>query len=293
MVEAMLSAYQMPVLSRFINKGEHIQCSQKYWGHPSVFFAIGFNTLTDNSFWMKSSDPVNVALDIAHGDMVKAHETTASLRENPFVGHIMSGSICTVDAALRAVKHGCTHLRIGVGPGAACTTRIKTGVGAPNLSAVYRIHKHLENHNLRNGTTLIADGGVKEPGDAAKYLAAGADAVMMGSALSKTRESAGWRQSSGTVNGRYAYSKSYRGQASADFQNAIFGKANACPEGAASAPFRWDNKTYLHSIVDQFRGGVSSSCSYIGATSIKDMRHVAEFIKVTSAGYLEGTPHGV
>ena len=214
LTNAMAAVGEFPVVSRFVK--DRKECLQAHWDNPNVFFAIGFSDLSDPSFWIKNSNPVNVTLDIAHGDMWKAHEATANLRTNPFVRYIMSGSICTVGASIRAIKHGCTHLRIGVGPGAACTTRLKTGVGAPNLSAVYRIHAHLVANGLRKQVTLIADGGIKEPGDAAKYLAAGADAIMIGGVLSKVRESAGWLRGVRSTNA--CLYKSYRGQASAEFQ---------------------------------------------------------------------------
>ncbi|MCK4827203.1 IMP dehydrogenase, partial [bacterium] len=188
---AMVAAGEFPVVSR--STPERDSCLSAFLDNSNVFFAIGFD---DTHFLHKAivltKSGINVALDIAHGDMARAHKHTKHLRANPLIRNIMSGSICTIDAACRAVEHGCTHLRIGVGPGAACTTRLKTGVGAPNLSAVYRIHKHLEDMGMRDGVALIADGGITEPGDAVKYLAAGADAIMMGSTLSKTRESAGW-----------------------------------------------------------------------------------------------------
>ena len=155
MAKALLEANEFPVVSRFISIDEQWKILQEFIGHPNLFFAVGIgkdiqrllNLFADvcaaNEGEEQFEDPkFNIALDVAHGDMLGAHEAAAFLRTQPFIDKIMSGSICTPDAAERAVKSGCTHLRVGVGPGAACTTRLKTGVGIPNLSAVYLIDQN-------------------------------------------------------------------------------------------------------------------------------------------------------
>lgn len=285
--KAMLNIGEIPVVSRFIPQEEREKTLVDF-GSEHVFFAVGLEEALEFAEQAEKILPrshVNLTLDIAHGDMEQAHLTTKKLRSLNNVRYIMSGSICTATAAKHAVRHGCTHLRVGVGPGAACTTRLMTGVGAPNLSAVYRIAK--EFHNTES-PWIIADGGITHPGDVAKYLAAGAHGVMMGSIFSKCIESPGWEEQA--PNELY---KSYRGQASAAFQKSIYGKANHCPEGASSQPFRWSGDT-VESIVQQYRGGLRSTCSYLGLYSINDLAPPnVKFIKITPAGYQEGTPHGV
>ena len=181
----------------------------------------------------------------------------------------------------------------------ACTTRTQVGIGVPQLSAVYLINKAMTDMGNRNQVHLIADGGIRSPGDSVKYLAAGADGIMMGRALSQTIESAGWIEDPGIeIQGRMMVRtgeprvyKQYRGQASAEFQKAILGKANRCPEGASSKDI--EPTGTIEETVEQYRGGVASAISYLGFESIEEIKpDKVHFIKVTNAGYQEGTPHG-
>lgn len=307
MTETMVALGQMPVVSRFLPEEERLKCLREFGTHEDVFFAIGFNDITsflqsaekiaEEEAW-PSGTTINFALDVAHGDMTKAHKFTETLRKQEFCGYLMSGSICTPDAAVRAVGAGCGHLRVGVGPGAACTTRLMTGCGFPNLSAVYLIHRALEqepgwNDTLANQVHIIADGGIKNPGDAVKYMAAGAKGVMMGSVFSKAEESAGWTNLVGP-DGLETKMKSYRGQASAAFQESRYGKAHHCPEGAAGKSFQWDRETTAESITQKYQGGMQSALSYLGLRSTADLNpDNVTFVKVTSSGFIEGTPHGV
>lgn len=294
---AMLEEGEYPVISRFIDEEERIRCIREFALREEVFFAVGFSDAGDflnacaeiaqEDNWPDNSQ-INLALDIAHGDMKKAHFYTSHLANNDFVRYVMSGSICTSEAAIRAATNGCTHLRVGVGPGAACTTRLMTGVGMPQLSAVYNIYSSLRAYIQYDHVKIIADGGIKLPGDAAKYLGAGADGIMMGSVFSRCQESPGWY--SDRDSGRMM--KSYRGQASAAFQKSRYGKANACPEGASSKPFPWNGDT-VESVVEMYRTGVQASCSYLGFRAITEMNpDDITFVKITPAGYLEGTAHG-
>jgi IMP dehydrogenase len=328
LTKTMLEAGEYPVVSRFISYDEKWKIVEELGTHPNTFFAIGtgddavdfLNLLADvgaaQNDWEGEEREIkfNVAIDIAHGDMVAAHELATFLREKPFIRYIMSGSICTPDAAVRALRAGCSHLRVGVGPGAACTTRVKTGVGIPNLSAVYLIDKNLKAWGRRNAVRIIADGGITEPGDAVKYLCGGADAIMMGSVFSKARESAGWHamedprffeevRAAAAAGKPIAFPlpdppvilvKRFRGQASAEFQEDMFGKVNRCPEGASSDPFYWDEYTTVETILEEYRGGLASSISYQGHIKSVDLGPESTImIKVSAAGYREGTPHGV
>jgi IMP dehydrogenase len=331
----MLRLGEFPVVSRFISEEERTRIAEKWMGHPNLFWAIGLNDAPEFiAFAQKhlhhyeslaserTSLRANIAIDIAHGDMDTAHELVAEIRADDslasVIGLIMSGSICTPSAAERAFEAGCTHLRIGVGPGAACTTRLMTGIGVPQLSAVYNIHKELRLSGTRELVTLIADGGIKHPGEAVKYLAAGADAIMMGSAFSKALESPGWTKHQQPLKDfleelagpdihnplpipfplpepPVRLSKSYRGQASGAFQKDIYGKKNICPEGASSEVFFWDSETTVESIVLKYRGGLASAMSYLGieTTQLLNPENAnVVFIKQTPSAYVEGTPHG-
>jgi len=298
----------MAVVCRNLPTEELLKCIKDFGSHPRVFFAIStcrewLKLFIDTLLAQGVDQPINVAIDVAHGDMLKAHELAAYLRELGICRHIMSGSICTGEAAERAVRAGCSHLRIGVGPGSMCTTRIKTGCGYPQLSAVYRIHRYLESLELRTNVELVADGGVRTPGDAAKYLCAGADGIMMGKNFGRAIESVGWEHDgwqAPDLNGVVTfplpepeplYAKTLRGHASASFQRA-HGKKSACPEGA-STRIEWDG-TELSDVVGEFEAGLTSTISYVGLQSLADLGpDTTTMVKITSTTLLENMPHGV
>jgi len=299
LTRAMLASNQYPVVCRYLRE-EWLACLTEFQGNENVFFAIGLKSEDINEIAkvaLSEDAPVvfSEALDVAHGDSEHAIEVIAKLRELPYIGNIMSGSVCTAQGAIRNIEAGATHIRVGVGPGAACTTRLMTGCGMPQLSAVYNINKALKDYEIhlpkgewpetiqvRSQITIIADGGIRYPGDAVKYLAAGADGVMLGRRFSECHESAGWQ------NGI----KQYRGQASASFQQAQFGKENACPEGATGNSFRPSKG--CKEIIQEFEGGLASAISYLGLISTTQLRpENVNFIRVTPSGYTEGTPHGV
>lgn len=299
LAKVMLEDKQMPVISRFIPEKEIEQCLIDFGHEENIFFAVGFDdyarfvAMLNKLISAKSITKeikVNVALDIAHGDMKKAHRFTDTLSQLPHIRYIMSGSICTGPGARRAYEAGCTHIRVGVGPGAVCTTRLMTGIGVPQLSAVYAVATELADTDAH----IIADGGIKHPGDAVKYLCAGATGVMLGSVLSKVRESAGWTKiqtASGSSDTRLK--KEYRGQASASFQHSIYGQVNHCPEGVSTPSFYWDDDpAYWTWTYGLFTGGLRSAISYLGKTSSKELNpDEIEFIEITSSAYREGTPH--
>lgn len=308
LTKAMVENNQYAVVCRFL-KDEWNQCLAEFYDNPSVFFAIGSKTedvenLIEQLKAVMPPDidnipPLSVAVDIAHGDTLHAHAVYKWLSQQPFIGNIMSGSVCTPDGALRAYESGCTHIRVGVGPGSACTTRIMTGCGMPQLSAVYFASKIL--NAVEADCEIIADGGIRSPGDANKYLAAGATGVMMGKAFSRTEESAGWQLKEREVDTSkplsfpmtrsYDKIKKYRGQASADFQADMFGKSNVCPEGATTDFFSPSGT--CKSVIDMYVGGLSSAISYLGIKSSTEMNPSnVTFVKLTHSSYQEGTPHG-
>ena len=303
LANAMVSLGEHPVICRYLRK-EWLNSLEEFKNNENVFFAMGLRPedideirqVASKTFTAQNRSTIfSVAVDLAHGDSTQAIDLIDQLRELPFVGDIMSGSVCTPEGAIRCVEAGATHLRVGVGPGAACTTRLMTGCGVPQLSAIYQINKALceyklalpqewcpDNIKIRNSITIIADGGIKYPGDAVKYLAAGADAIMLGRRFSDCAESAGW------TNG----TKRYQGQASATFQQNMFGVSHACPEGETSDSFK--PTTTCKKVVEEFRGGLASAISYLGLTSINELNpENVQFLKITPSTYQEGTPHGV
>jgi len=262
----------------------------------NVFFAIGSKEKETKQLEMDLAlvpdlRSINLNIDVAHGDTNHMHALYRLYSSKPYVANLMSGSICTPEAAIRCFDSGCTHIRVGVGPGSACTTRLKTGCGIPQLSAVSMIHQALVEKGLRNKVKLIADGGVRSPGDAVKYLAAGADYIMMGRNFSSCPESPGWQHTKTNWWKKAILAKRYRGQASASFQEDLLGKTSDCPEGA-TGPLIHPGRS-AESIIKEFEGGVRSALSYLGLETLNQLSpENVVFVKTTQSSLAEAMPHG-
>ncbi len=299
---ALNRAGHIPVVCRAMTKDWSLAAEWVWDTDAHIFLAVGPGDSSLNSLrYFLDYQPdchLSVAIDIAHGHSEIGKELTLKLREIPQVVEIMSGSICTPQAAADCLRWGCTHLRVGVGPGSLCTTRRMTGVGYPQLSAIYNIYKAtMFERNNRGPVTIIADGGIREPGDAVKYLAAGADAIMLGRAFSRCEESAGWvEHNTGYVQPPsmepvILKHKRYRGQASYSFQMDN-GKSGQFVEGETGSKITPQGT--VQDIVDKYEAGVRSAISYLGLTSIHDLKpENVEFIRQTTSGYIEGSPHGL
>lgn len=229
-----------------------------------------------------------IVIDIAHGHNVRAIETTKLLRST-FGSkiQIIAGNIATAEAAEDLAKAGADGLKVGIGPGAACTTRIVTGVGIPQLTAIMDIADTAHRLDI----PFIADGGVRRSGDLSKALAAGANTAMIGNLLAGTEESPG----EFIMDRGIAY-KYYRGMASYEATRekvAIDGGGDGfsrAPEGAAGrVAYRGD----VAMVVGDLVGGLRSSMSYLGARTLEEFSVNAEFIRVTDSGRIESGPHGV
>lgn len=203
---------------------------------------------------------------------------------------VVVGNIATGDAARYLADHGADAVKVGIGPGSICTTRIVAGVGVPQLSAVYDVTKALKEY----GIPAIADGGIRYSGDIVKALAAGGSSVMLGGMLAGVEESPG---DTIIFNGRKF--KSYRGMGSLEamekgskdryFQGNETETKKLVPEGiAARVPY----KGSLYEVVYQMLGGLRAGMGYCGAKTIEDLHH-AQFTRITAAGVLESHPHDV
>lgn len=309
LTQAMLEAGEYVVVSRAIDEA-HIEeiystyCNTEHFSR--LFFAVSLSKkdlldFVDMALKYESLQCPNIALDIAHGDMADAHEFVAMARDLNCFNFIMSGSICTPQAAIRAYSVGCTHLRIGVGPGGVCTTRVQTGCGYPQLSAVYEIHEIMQSMGFRHDVCLIADGGIRAPGDAVKYFAGGADAIMLGSLLSKCIESAGWYHDGWEELNQEEpvtfpipdpepiFVKVHRGQASESFQRSM-NKSQIYAEGVTKK-IKWQGLTFkdLH---QSFRSGIASAISYLGLRTLEDISpDTVTMVRITPATVMEGQPH--
>ncbi|KQP38783.1 IMP dehydrogenase [Pseudorhodoferax sp. Leaf274] len=235
-----------------------------------------------------------IVVDTAHGHSKGVIERVRWVKQNYPQVDVVGGNIATGAAALALVEAGADAVKVGIGPGSICTTRIVAGVGVPQIMAVDSVATALQG----SGVPLIADGGVRYSGDIAKAIAAGAHTVMMGGMFAGTEEAPGEVI---LFQGR-SY-KSYRGmgsigamqQGSADryFQESTTGNPNAdklVPEGIEG---RVPYKGSMISIVYQMAGGVRASMGYCGCASIEEMRNQAEFVEITTAGIRESHVHDV
>lgn len=231
-----------------------------------------------------------LVIDTAHGHSRGVIGVLKAIKEKYPHIDVVVGNIATGEAARFLVENGADGVKVGIGPGSICTTRVIAGVGVPQLSAVYDVAKALEG----TGVPLIADGGIRYSGDIVKALAAGAYAVMLGGMLAGVEESPG---DTIIYNGRKY--KTYRGMGSLEamekgskdryFQGNETDAKKLVPEGiAARVPF----KGSLYEVVYQMLGGLRSGMGYCGAKDIEAL-HGAKFTRITNAGILESHPHDV
>ena len=233
-----------------------------------------------------------LVVDTAHGHSHNVINQVAWIKKNFPDSQVIGGNIATGDAAKALQKAGADAVKVGIGPGSICTTRIVTGVGVPQISAISEVVKALSGK-----IPVIADGGIRFSGDIAKAIVAGANSVMIGSLLAGTEEAPGEVE---LYQGR-TY-KSYRGmgsigamaqkQGSSDryFQDASAGTEKLVPEGIEG---RVPYKGPVYHIVSQLIGGLQSSMGYTGCENIEKMRTKPKFVKVTSAGMSESHVHDV
>ncbi|PAV26963.1 IMP dehydrogenase [Tamilnaduibacter salinus] len=232
-----------------------------------------------------------VVIDTAHGHSVGVIERVRWTKEHYPDIQVIGGNIATADAAIALVDAGADAVKVGIGPGSICTTRVVAGIGVPQITAVSNVAAALKDR----GVPLIADGGVRFSGDLAKALAAGAYSVMAGSLLAGTDEAPGEVE---LFQGR-SY-KAYRGmgsigamgQGSSDryFQDASEGVDKLVPEGIEG---RVACKGPMRAIVHQLMGGVRASMGYTGCETMEDMRTRPQFARITSAGMRESHVHDV
>ncbi len=231
-----------------------------------------------------------VVIDTAHGHSQGVIDTLKQVKSLYPQIDVIVGNIATAEAALALVEAGADAVKVGIGPGSICTTRVIAGVGVPQLSAIYEVAKALKNTDV----PVIADGGIRYSGDIVKALAAGAYTIMAGSLLAGVEESPG---ETIIFNGRKF--KSYRGMGSLEamekgskdryFQDVEADIKKLVPEGiAARVPF----KGSLYEVVYQLIGGLRAGMGYCGAKTIFDL-HNAKFTRITNAGVTENHPHDV
>jgi IMP dehydrogenase len=226
-----------------------------------------------------------VCVDVAHGHAKLVNQTIRSLRQrykNNIV--IIAGNVATYAGADYLAAAGADVIKVGIGGGSVCTTRIKTGFGVPQLTAIMLCRQV--------DRALIADGGIRTPGDAVKALAAGADFIMLGGMLAGTSETPGEVRTYRRSDGREVSVKIFRGMASREAQEDFMGSMAEwkTAEGIAiEVPLRGS----ATEIVRDVMGGIRSGMTYCGAATIKDLQRKAQFMTITQAGVKESMPHGL
>ena len=262
------------------------------FGRLKVAAAIGVSKDSiDRCSALYNAGVDSVVIDTAHGHSKGVLEILRNIKKNFPSIDVIVGNIATKEAASFLVKAGADGVKVGIGPGSICTTRVIAGVGYPQLSAINEVSKALDGTSV----SLIADGGIKYTGDITKAIAAGADCVMLGSLLAGTKESP-----CGTIIYEGRKYKTYRGMGSIEamqkgskdryFQDSINDSNKLVPEGVVGrVPYKGD----LFESVHQFLGGIRSGMGYCGAKDIEDLKNNARFVQITGAGLQESHPHNV
>ena len=263
-------------------------------GRLRVGASIGTSPDTDDRVAALVKAGVDIlVIDTAHGHSLNVINRVKKIKSQYPSVDIIAGNIATAEAALALAKAGADGIKVGIGPGSICTTRIVTGIGVPQITAIAKVVDALKD----TGIPVIADGGIRFSGDISKALAAGAHSVMMGSMFAGTEESPGEIE---FYEGR-TY-KSYRGMGSMGammqtlgssdryFQDAARGTEKLVPEGIEG---RVPYKGPISSIIHQMMGGVRSSMGYTGSPDIDTLRTKPTFVRVTSAGMNESHVHDV
>ena len=232
-----------------------------------------------------------IVIDTAHGHSKKVLNILIKLKKINNKVPICVGNIATGEAAKKLYNCGADIIKVGIGPGSICTTRMVAGIGVPQISAIMEVKKAMKKNKIK----IISDGGIKFSGDIAKALGAGADAIMMGSIFAGTDESPGKKFK---IKGKFY--KKYRGMGSIGAMSS--GSANRysqknhkdkskfVPEGVEG---RVEYKGSVSKIIYQLQGGLRSSMGYIGAKKLSELTKKTNFVKITKAGFYESMVHSV
>jgi len=216
-----------------------------------------------------------VCIDVAHGDHELVYTMISKLKD---VSHqLIVGNVVTLDAAIRLCDLGVRVIRVGIGNGSICSTRVMTGHGLPQITALLAVSEIKKRYP---DCKIISDGGVKNSGDIVKVLAAGADLVMSGSLFAGCKETP--KLEDGT--------RGYRGMASREARQAYYGKDyKQVPEGESFSNI--NERGSVIDVIDELVMGIKSGLSYTGANNIEELHQKAVFYEITPSGFIEGTPH--
>ena len=271
---------------------EHPNAAKDATGRLRAGAAVGVGAGTEERVELLAEAGVDlIVVDTAHGHSQGVLDRVQWVKKNFPQVQVIGGNIATAEAARALADHGADGVKVGIGPGSICTTRIVAGVGVPQITAIANVAKALEG----TGVPLVADGGIRFSGDIAKAIAAGANCVMLGGLFAGTEEAPGEVE---LFQGR-SY-KSYRGMGSLGamqagssdryFQENTANVDKFVPEGIEG---RVPYKGSVLAVIHQLMGGLRSSMGYLGCATIADMHKRAQFVEITSAGVRESHVHDV
>lgn len=280
MGETMLNNGAFYVMHRFMDDGRFWENAFSLGSKRNLSISVGVRDPVHEMWKIKGLlnhglklEELTVTVDVAHGHSQKVADMVKRLKDFG-VPRVIAGNVATVGGYHFLDQAGADAVKVGIGPGSACTTRQVTGVGVPQMSALFAINEYRVNERWEwNTASVIADGGMKNSGDIVKALAAGADMVMLGSLLAGTDEAPGEQR----VDRHGRVWRPYNGQS-------IFGvnATHYTPEGVEG----WvEAKGPVKDVLQRLGAGIRSGCSYVGARNLQELREKAEFIQVTQAGY--------
>jgi IMP dehydrogenase len=275
------------VIHRFLSIKDQVEEVKKVKKHKLITAAaVGVKDVEERVKALVKAETNILVLDVAHGHSKRAGKTLDYIKEKYPQIDVMVGNIATKDAAEYFISKKADAIKVGIGPGAMCTTRIMTGAGIPQITAIMDVYEASQNR-----VPICADGGIKYPGDVVKAIGAGANTVMIGSLLAGTEESPGK-----IITKDKKKFKEHRGMASylatikrlkmdgkkVDKDIHVEGEMMLAPYQGPIAP-----------IINKFLGGLASGMTYTGSKYIDNLRGKADFIEISPAGYNESTAHGV
>lgn len=271
-----------PIFHRFTDFDAQLNWVRKF--RDKTFISCGIHHF-EQTQQLLDEGALGVCIDVAHGHSNMMFEFIGKLKKTHPKKAVIAGNVCTAMAYHDLVNAGADAVKVGIGPGAACTTRVVTGFGVPQFTAIKECAEIAD--KLR--VPLIADGGIRNSRDVVLALAAGAQTVMMGKLFALTKESAARKRPSEKV--ASGLEAKYRGQASEDFQKDFYGglKDKTVAEGVDFwAPVTGSSLD----LIEQILGGIRSGLTYGGARSIKELQRKAEFIQVTQNYFIESKARG-
>ncbi len=280
LADILLEHGTVPIFHRFITMEEQANWVKRYKG--KTFISCGIQKL-DETRKLLDLGAAGVCIDVAHGHSDRMFAHIEELKKKHPDVDIIAGNVCTAMAYHDLVNAGADAVKVGVGPGAACSTRMVTGFGVPQFTAVSDCAKVAD--KLR--VPLIADGGIRNSRDVVLALAAGASSVMVGKLFAMTKESASQKRPSKDCPS--LMEAKFRGQASEDFQNDFYGglKAKTVAEGI---DFWGPVSGTAEALINRLLGGIRSGMTYGGARNIKELQRKAEFVQVSNAYIGESRP---